>query len=141
MMKLQSFLAVAALMASGIGLAADPAQFGSGNMHFDVSEMDANHDGMISKDEFMKYGETMWGRMAQGKDSISVAEAAKDFATGNMRFNAKAMDTDHDGTVSKDEFMKYSEAMWNKGKKDDHGMMTVDDAGKSFARGNMPAKN
>jgi len=141
MIKLQSCLAVAALMVSGIGLAADPAQFGSGNMHFDVSEMDANHDGMISKDEFMKYGETMWSRMAQGKDSISVAEAGKDFATGNMRFSAKAMDTDHDGTITKDEFMKYGEAMWNKSKKDDHGMMTVDDAGKSFARGNMPAKS
>lgn len=141
MIKLQSFLAAAALMGSGIVLAADPAQFGTGNMHFDVSEMDANHDGMISKDEFMKYGETMWGRMAQGKDSLSVQEAGKDFATGNMRFNAKAMDADHDGTITKDEFMKYGEAMWNKAKKDEHGMMSVDDAGKSFARGNMPAKS
>src|ERR1700733_10002027 len=119
MNKLQAVFILAALTAVRIGFAADTAQFANGNMHFDVSEMDANHDGMISKDEFMKYGETMWSRMAQGKDSISVAEAGKDFATGNMRFSAKAMDTDHDGTITKDEFMKYGEAMWNKSKKDD----------------------
>jgi Ca2+-binding EF-hand superfamily protein len=139
MNKVHAFLFLAALLTVRIGLA-DTADFASGNMHFDVSEMDANHDGMISKDEFMKYGETMWGRMTGGKDTISVADANKDFATGNMRFDAKAMDTDHDGTITKDEFMKYGEAKWNKMKKDDHGMMTVDDAAKDFSRGNMHSK-
>jgi Ca2+-binding EF-hand superfamily protein len=141
MIKLQSFLAVA-LMGSAIALAADPAQFATGNMRFDVNEMDTNHDGMISKDEYIHYGETMWGRMTQGgKETISVDEAGKDFANGNMKFSAKAMDADHDGTITKDEFMKYSETMWDKMKKDEHGMMTVADAGKNFSRGNMHSGN
>jgi Ca2+-binding EF-hand superfamily protein len=140
MIKLQSLFIAAALLSSGLGLglAAEPSDFARGNMHFDVAEMDANHDGMVSKDEYMHYGETTWGRMAQGgKDTVSVEEASKDFATGNMRFNAKAMDADHDGTISKDEFMKYGEAMWDRMKKDDSGMMSVDDAAKDFSRGNM----
>jgi hypothetical protein len=58
-----------------------------------------------------------------------------------MKFNAKAMDADHDGTITKDEFMKYDEAMWDKMKKDKNGMMTVADAGKNFSRGNMHSGN
>jgi hypothetical protein len=142
MIKLQSLLAVAALVGSAIAVATDPAQFANGNMHFDVNEMDANHDGMISKDEYMQYAETMWNRMTQGgKETISVDEAGKDFANGNMKFSAKAMDADHDGTITKDEFMKYDEAMWDKMKKDKNGMMTVADAGKNFSRGNMHSGN
>jgi Ca2+-binding EF-hand superfamily protein len=142
MIKVQSFFAVAALMGSVAAIATDPAQFANGNMHFDASEMDANHDGMISKDEYMHYSETMWGRMTQGgKETISVDDAGKDFANGNMKFSAKAMDADHDGTITKDEFMKYNEAMWNKMKKDKNGMMTVADAGKNFSRGNMHSGN
>ena len=136
MTKVYSFLFLATLLTVRVGLA-DPTDFGTGNMHFDVAEMDANHDGMISKDEFMKYGETMWGRMTGGKDSVSVADASKDFAKGNMRFDAKAMDADHDGTITKDEFMKYAEAKWNKMAKDGNGMIPVADAAKDFSRGNM----
>jgi hypothetical protein len=141
MNKLQSIFTLAALLGLGIAFAADPSEFARGNMmRFDVAEMDANHDGMISKDEFMAYSETMWGRMSGGKDTVSVADAGKDFATGNMNFNAKAMDTDHDGTISKDEFMKYSEAKWNKMDTGGKGMMSVADASKDFSRGNMPPK-
>jgi hypothetical protein len=142
MIKLQSLVAVAAVLGCAIALAADPAQFANGNMSFDVNEMDANHDGMISKDEYLHYGETLWGRMTQGgKATISVDEAGKDFAKGNMKFNAQAMDADHDGTITKDEFMKYDAAMWDKMKKDKNGMMSVADAGKSFSRGNMHTGN
>ncbi len=138
MNKVKSLLILATLLGVRIGVAADTADFARGNMHFDVTEMDANHDGMISKDEFMQYGETMWGRMTQGgKDTISVADAGKDFASGNMRFDAKAMDADHDGVITKDEFMKYAEAKWNKMAKDGNGMIPVADAAKDFSRGNM----
>ena len=136
MNKVQSFLFLATLLSVRMVFAADSAQFANGNMNFDVKEMDANHDGMISKDEFMKYGETMWGRMSSGKDTVSVADAGKDFATGNMRFDAKAMDADHDGSISKDEFMKYGEAKWTKMSKGS-AQMTVADATRDFSRGNM----
>jgi Ca2+-binding EF-hand superfamily protein len=141
MNKVQSIITLAALLGVSTVVAADPSEFARGNMmRFDVAEMDANHDGKISKDEFMAYGETMWGRMSGGKDSVSVADAGKDFASGNMNFNAKAMDTDHDGTISKDEFLKYGEAKWNKMDTGGKGMMSVADASKDFSRGNMHPK-
>jgi hypothetical protein len=137
MNKLQSFVLTAAVLGARAVFAADPAEFARGNMNFDAKEMDANHDGMVSKDEFMQYGEMMWSRMTQGsKDTLSVADAGKDFATGHMRFDAKLMDADHDGTITKDEFMKYGEAMWDKMAKG-KPMMPVADAAKNFSRGNM----
>jgi hypothetical protein len=140
MNKVRTVLFLAALLSARVGLAADADDFGRGNMHFDVAEMDANHDGMVTKDEFMAYGATMWGRMTGGKDTISVADAGKAFANGNMAFSAKKMDADKDGTISKDEFMKYGEAMWNKQAKDANGMIAVADAAKDFSRGNMHPK-
>jgi hypothetical protein len=140
MNKVRTVLFLAALLSARVGFAADADDFGRGHMHFDVTEMDANHDGMITKDEFVAYGATMWDRMSGGKDTITVADAGKDFASGNMRFDAKAMDADHDGTISKDEFMKYGEAKWNKMAKDNKGMMSVADASKDFSRGNMNPK-
>ena len=136
MFKHQLTLAAAALLfASGT-----PAQvkddFATGNMHFDAKAMHANADGMISKDEFMKYGATMWGMMAKGAPSIPVTQASQDFARGNLRFNAKAMDTDHDGKISKDEFMKYAEQKFDK-MKNSQGMISVADASANFARGNQ----
>ncbi|HEY3784341.1 MAG TPA: hypothetical protein VGL55_03570 [Steroidobacteraceae bacterium] len=107
------------------------------NMHFDANDMDANHDGKITKDEMMTYGDKMWTMMAKDTSSISVADAAKDFAKGNLRFNARAMDADHDGSISKDEFMKYAAQKFNKMKGAD-GMMSVADASAAFSRGNMP---
>ncbi len=105
-------------------------------MHFDPKAIDTNGDNMISRDEFMQFGEKMWTAMAKGASSISVHDAAQSFARGNMRFSAKAMDTDHDGTISKDEFMKYGGDKFDK-MKDANGMISVDDALKDFARGNM----
>jgi hypothetical protein len=76
--------------------------------------------------------------MAQGKDTIPVAVAAKDFATGGVAFSARAMDTDHDGTVSKQEFLAYAGKKFDTMKKTD-GMVSVTDMAKAFARGNRPA--
>lgn len=111
--------------------------FATANMRFDANDMDANHDGKITMDEMKAYGEKMWGMMAKDSSSISVTDAAKDFAQGNLRFDARAMDTDHDGTISKDEFMKYAARKFNKMKGAD-GMMSVADASAAFSRGNMP---
>jgi EF hand len=136
MNKLQGIFAAATLVASGFAFA-DTANFASGNMHFDVNEMDANHDGMVTFEEYAAYGEVMWKRMAQGKDTLPVKTAAGDFANGNMKMSAKDMDTDHDGSISKDEFMSYAKAQWDKQHKDDKGMIAVADAAKDFSRGNM----
>ncbi len=123
-------------LAFAAGAGAQSNDFATGNMHFSAAEMDVNGDHMISKDEFMQYSGKMWSTMSKGAATISVQDAAQDFARGNMRFSAKMMDADHDGTISKDEFMAYGERKFDK-MKDKSGMMTTADAAKYFSRGNM----
>jgi hypothetical protein len=136
MVKLKMAGICASLSLAAAAALAQGGDFANGNMKMDVSAMDANGDKMISKDEFMQYGEKMWDMMSKGSGTISVSEASQDFARGNMRFSAKAMDTDHDGTISKDEFMKYGGKKFDK-VKDGQGMVSVADATKYFANGNM----
>lgn len=136
MTKSQLLLAIAAAVALSAGAHAQSGDVASGNMHFDAKDMDTNGDHMITKDEFMAYGEKMWSMMSKGSNTISVHDAAADFARGNMRASAKAMDTDHDGNISKDEFMAYEGKHFDM-HKDAKGMMSVSDATKYFARGNM----
>jgi hypothetical protein len=79
----------------------------------------------------------MWGMMSKGAATITINDADQAFARGNMRFSAGAMDVDHDGTISKEEFLAYSAKQFDK-MKDKNGMMSVTDATRNFARGNMP---
>jgi hypothetical protein len=127
-------LTMLAGMALCTGAWAQNNDFATGNMHFDAKEMDTNGDHMVTREEMMAYAEKSWDSMANGKDAIPIAVAAKDFATGGVSFNARAMDTDHDGTVSKQEFLAYA------GRKFDHmkktnGMVSVEDMAQAFARG------
>jgi hypothetical protein len=133
--RIKLFLA-AMTLAFAAGAHAQSNDIATGNMHFSAAEMDGNGDHMISKDEFMQYGEKMWTMMSKGAATITVPDAAQDFARGNMRFSAKMMDADHDGTISKEEFMAYGERKFDK-MKDKSGMMTTADATRYFARGNM----
>jgi secreted Zn-dependent insulinase-like peptidase len=133
--RINLFLA-AMTLAFAAGAHAQSNDIATGNMHFSAGEMDVNGDHMISKDEFMQYGEKMWTTMSKGAATITVSNAAQDFARGNMRFSAKMMDADHDGTISKEEFMAYGEKKFDK-MKDKSGMITTADATRHFARGNM----
>jgi Ca2+-binding EF-hand superfamily protein len=118
-----------------------PGDIARGNMHFDAKAMDMNGDGMISKEEMQKYGESMWQKMAANeKRMLPVADAATDFARGNMRFDAKKMDANGDGMITSDEFMKYAMAQFESTKKDANGMISVNNAALAFGRGNMPPK-
>ena len=112
--------------------------FATGNaMHFEAKDMDTNSDGMITKEEMMAYAEKMWNMMANGKDTIRISTATKDFATGGLAFNAKAIDTDHDGSISKQEFLAYAEHKFDK-MVHPNGMISVQEAAKAFARGSPP---
>src|SRR5438270_4173098 len=113
----------AVILAFAAGAHAQSSDLARGNMHFSAADMDANGDQMISKDEFMQYDDKFWTMMSKGAATIPVPEAARDFARGNMRFDAKMMDADHDGTISKEEFMSYGGKQFDK-MKDKNGMMT-----------------
>jgi EF hand len=51
--------------------------------------------------------------------------AEKDMKCGHGMMQMKNMDTDNDGTVSKEEFMKAHEAMWDGMKKSKDGLVDV----------------
>ena len=134
MLKMQLAICAAALALAG---AAHPQgnEFATGNMHFDAKDMDTNGDHMITRDEMIKYAEKQWDMMAHGKDTIPITAAANDFATGGVNFKARAIDTDHDGTISKDEFVAYAGKKFDGMKKTDN-MVSVTDMAKAIARGN-----
>jgi Ca2+-binding EF-hand superfamily protein len=134
MFKVQLVTSAAALLLAGAA-SAQSNEFATGNMHFDAKDMDTNGDHMITRDEMVKYAEKQWEMMAQGKPAIPITVAAKDFATGGVNYKARAIDTDHDGTISKDEFVAYAGKKFDTMKKTDN-MVSVTDMAKSIARGN-----
>jgi EF hand len=140
MLKLQVMSSVALLLLAA-GAQAQTSRsnaFATGNpMHFDAKDMDTNGDGMITKDEMMAYASKMWDMMANGKDTIRISQATKDFASGGLAFNARAIDKDHDGSISKQEFLTYAEHKFDK-MVHPNGMISVQEAAKAFARGNAP---
>jgi len=109
--------------------------FATGNMHFDAHEMDTNGDHMISREEMLAYAEKTWEMMAHGQDSIPIGVAERDFATGGVNFNAHAIDTDHDGTISKAEYLAYNTRKFDRMAKNDR-LVPVEEMAKAFARGN-----
>jgi hypothetical protein len=130
-------LSLATFLIAGIAYGEQPGDIARGNMHFDARMADANGDGMISKDEMEKYSEDMWAQLTRNeKRTIPVADAARDFARGNLRFEAKSVDANGDGQISRDEFMKYGEAKFDKMQKDPKGI-SVAEASRDFGRAGM----
>jgi hypothetical protein len=123
------------LLVVGSGAYAQSNEIATGNMHFDAKDMDANGDHMITREEMVAYAEKQWDMMAQGKDTLPISVAAKDFATGGVNFNARTIDADHDGTVSKAEFVAFAGKKFDTMKKTDN-MVSVADMARSIARGN-----
>src|SRR6266850_96756 len=89
MFKYPLTLAAAALLLASGTHAQVTDDLATGNMHFDAKAMDNDHDGKISKDEFMKYTEQKFDKMKNSQGMISVADAAANFARGNQRVAAK----------------------------------------------------
>jgi hypothetical protein len=66
--------------------------------------------------------------VATGLASIGISAAAMDdMKPQGMMMEMKAMDTNHDGMISKKEFMKFHEEMWAKMKKNKSGMVDIKD--------------
>jgi len=101
--------------------------------HFDAKDMDTNGDRLISRDEMQAYAEKMWKEMSNGKATIPIALSTKDFATAGVNMSAKEMDTDNDGSISKQEFIAYTLKKYDAMPKT-NGMVPVDELQKAFAR-------
>ena len=134
MLRMRLMISAASLLLAS-GAYAQSNDFATGNMHFDAKDMDTNGDHMITRDEMIAYAEKSFEQMAQGKDTIPISVAAKDFASGGVNFRARAIDTDHDGTISKAEFVAYAGKKFDSMKKTDN-MVSVADMAKAIARGN-----
>ena len=128
-------LMTAVLLLSVGGASAQSNEFATGNMHFAAIDMDTNGDHMITREEMVKYAEKQWQMMAHGKDTIPIGVAARDFATGGVNYRARAIDTDHDGSISKQEFIAYAGMRFESMKKTDD-MVSVTDMAKAISRGN-----
>jgi len=134
MHKIRSVIAGVLLLQIGAALA-QSNEFATGNMHFDAKDMDTNGDHMITREEMQAYAEKQWDMMAKGKDSIPISVAANDFATGGVNFKARAIDTDHDGSISKAEFLAFTGKKFDSMKKTDN-MVSVADMARAISRGN-----
>ena len=134
MLRMRLMISAASLLLAS-GAYAQSNDFATGNMHFDAKDMDTNGDHMITRDEMIAYAGKSFEQMAQGKDTIPISVAAQDFATGGVNFRARAIDTDHDGTISKAEFVAYAGKKFDGMKKTDN-MVSVADMAKAIARGN-----
>lgn len=135
MSRLLAFLAVAILSSVSFAQTDASADFARGGMHFSAKAMDADNDGMISQDEFMKYHSDMWDQMAKDSSgSMSATDLSAAFARGGMHVNVKKMDADHNGTITKDEFMSYEATHWSLLPKDASGQISVADLQKAMKK-------
>jgi hypothetical protein len=66
----------------------------------------------------------------------ALGQITDQFATGNMHFDAKAMDANHDGKITRDEAMSYGHDMWKK-MAAGRNAIPLQEAAEDFARGNM----
>jgi hypothetical protein len=133
--RLAKRVACAALVSVAGLVHAQGNDFATGNMHFDAREMDANGDHMITREEMIAYAQKTWEMMAHGKDTIPVGIADRDFASGGINYAAHTIDTDHDGTISKQEYVAYATRKFE-GMKKTNGMVSVDDMVKATVSGN-----
>jgi hypothetical protein len=102
MSKMAIFLSVSLIGASASAAPVDAKKM---DMKMDMKMMDANGDGMISKDEFMKYHEMMFDKM---KKNNSGMVDLKDMETmhQNMQMMHKGMAKEKDHTSMKDKVAK-----------------------------------
>jgi hypothetical protein len=133
MTRLLAFLAAATLGSVSFAQADQSADFARGGMHFSAKAMDTDHDGMISKEEFMKYHADMWSKMTKDSNgSMSVTDASSAFAHGGMHVDVKAMDPNGTGMITQDMFMKYEATHWSLLPRDANDQISVADMVKTM---------
>lgn len=81
--------------------------------------------------------------LANAPASAAAADDPQHAKGMSMRMDMKMMDTNNDGMVSKDEFTKHHEMMWDKMKKNKSGMVDIKDMNMmhdSMMKGGDPMK-
>jgi len=92
-----------------------------------MHKIDTNGDGMVSKDEWLAFHEKVWTMIDKhNKGVVSAAEfispgagEMNSFATGGFSKGLQTMavvhkiDTDHDGTVSHDEYIAFQSKLFD----------------------------
>jgi len=135
MSRLLVFLAAVTLASVGFAQADQSTDFARGGMHFSAKAMDTDHDGTISKDEFMKYHADMWNKMTKdSKGSMSTTDASAAFARGGMHVGVKAMDPNGTGRITQDMFMSYEATHWSLLPKDANDQISVADMEKAMKK-------
>ena len=93
-----------------------------------IKEVKGKDDGKISKSEFMTYHEQTWGKMFGHRDML-VSDHQNPLSPHYGREPINEMDTNHDGTISAEEYMKYHEKHWEqwkaKGLVDSEGYLDI----------------
>jgi EF hand len=59
--------------------------FATGNMAMNAQDMDADHDGTISHEEFMAYGAKSFDKVKNPHGLLTLSDTTKYFSTGNMK--------------------------------------------------------
>lgn len=110
MMKTIASLFGAILLTTGLAaVAADAKQGGTMAMDMDMSTMDTNKDGMISKEEFMKHHEAMWEKMKKNKSGMVDLKDMGNMMHGGMM---------HGGMMKDEKAMKGDKMMMDDKMKD-----------------------
>jgi Ca2+-binding EF-hand superfamily protein len=135
MIRLLAFLAAVTLTSVSFAQADQSTDFARGGMHFSAKAMDTDKDGMISKEEFMKYHADMWNKMTKDSNgSMSVTDASSAFARGGMHVDVKAMDPNGTGMITRDMFMTYEATHWSLLPKDANDQISVADMEKAMKK-------
>jgi len=98
------------LIASGFVVAPAQARESNKGMMMDMKMMDANKDGMVSRDEYMKHHGMMFDKMSKNKDMMDMKEMQSTMGRGHMD-----MKSDMKGDrMMKDQSMKSGDMMKDK---------------------------
>ena len=77
-----------------------------------LKEIKGVDDGKIGKSDFMKYHEKQWGKMAGRHRDMRITDHKNPLSPHYSKESIDAMDTNKDGVVSAEEYMKAHEAHW-----------------------------
>ena len=92
-----------------------------------IVKMDTKNEGKVTKEGYLKYYSDLWEKnVPAGKSEVTINELAEKWAAMEAqnpldpeyktvawrKQHVTTMDPDHDGTVTKDEFLKHMEMHW-----------------------------